>query len=230
VSADDPLIGNAIRTTGVYEPEVSKLFHERLFPGACVLDIGANIGYFSMLAASLIGREGRVFAFEPLSANVPLLAASALVNQFRNIEIVAAAASDRIKTVSIGASYTNGMIGGLPQAAGSALGCSYVVTIPVDTVVQGKVDFLKIDVEGHEYRAIAGATETIRRSRPVIVSEFSTCGLEANSGVAPVTYLNLLRSLGYGLSAIGQPGAPTNEEILELARLTHHIDILADPI
>ena len=229
VAVDDPLIGNPIRSTGVYEPEVSRLFLERLRPGANVLDLGANMGYFSLLAASLVGPSGKVFAFEPLAANVKTLIANRMVNRFTNIEILAGAASDRARTVSIGASYTDGIVGDIPQSAAAALACDFVLTVPVDAVIQTTVDLLKIDVEGHEYRAIAGATETIRRSRPFIVSEFSLGGLEANSGVAPVSYLDLLRSFGYRISVLGRPDLSTNQAILDEARDVHHIEIVAEP-
>jgi hypothetical protein len=112
----------------------------------------------------------------------------------------------------------------------AALGCDFVITVTVDSVVQSKVDLLKIDVEGHEYRSILGATDTIRRSRPLIVTEFSPGALEANSRVAPLEYLDLLRSLGYRLSVAGQPAKITNEEILALTRGVDHIDLLAEPI
>jgi FkbM family methyltransferase len=229
VATDDALIGNAIRTTRVYEPRVSQLFIERLHPGACVLDIGANIGYFSLLASSLVGSKGDVLAFEPLATNVRLLTANKIVNEFHNIKIFAGAASDGIGTFSIGASYSDGIIGAIPQSAVAALASEFVLAIPVDAVVEKTVDLIKIDVEGHEFRVVTGAMQTIRRSRPMIVSEFSPAALEANSCVSPRRYLDLLRSLGYRISAIGQPGINTNAALLDLARNIHHIDILAEP-
>lgn len=229
VTSDDPLIGHTIRNARIYEPDVTQVFVDHLRPRANVLDIGANIGYFSLLAASLIGPEGTVFAFEPLASNVKVLAANRMLNRFNNIEIIAGAASDRVQTLAIGAAYTDGVVGDIPQSVEGTLGCEFVITVPADIVVHTKIDLLKIDVEGHEYRVISGAKETIRRSRPLIVTEFSPGALEANSRVPPVHYLDLLRSFGYRLSPVGQPGKTTNEEILELTRRVDHIDILAEP-
>ena len=228
--ADDPLIGYPILSGADYEPEVCRLFRERLRTGACVLDIGANIGYFSLLAASLVGPAGGVFAIEPLAANVRVLTANRILNGFDHIQITAAAASDKTGTVSIGASYTDGIIGKIPQLPEAALACDYVLAVPVDMIVRSKIDLIKIDVEGHEYRAILGASETIRQWRPVIVSEFSLGGLQANSGVTPVSYLEMLRSFGYRIFVLGQPHVVTNTAILEQARGVHHIDIVAEPI
>jgi FkbM family methyltransferase len=229
VPVDDPLIGGAIESAGIYEPRVSEVFRERLRPGARVVDVGANVGYFSLLAASLVGPAGSVVACEPLAGNVCILTANRTINQFGNIDVIAAAASDRIGTVSIGASYTDGIISDIPTSAEAALACDFVLTVPLDSVVQTNVDLIKIDIEGHEYRAIQGALDTIRRSTPIIVSEFSICALQANSRVEPVSYLELLRSFGYRIRVLGQSTASTNREILDAAQNVHHIEILAEP-
>jgi hypothetical protein len=99
--------------------------------------------------------------------------------------------------------------------------------MPVDAVIQTTVDLIKIDVEGHEYRAVIGAMETIRRSRPVIIGEFSPVALESNSRVAPVSYLDLLR---LRISLLGQSDSNTDEAILESVRGVHHVGILAEPL
>src|ERR1051326_5056422 len=94
VSSDDPLVGNVIRNSKTYEPPVTDIFLEYVHAGANVLDIGANIGYFSLLAASLVGPSGSVLACEPLLANIKVLAANRIANGFNNIEVLAVAASD----------------------------------------------------------------------------------------------------------------------------------------
>src|SRR5215471_21586931 len=104
VAADDPLIGAGI--AGDYEPEVTKAFLEHMGDGA-VIDIGANCGYFSLLARS---RGADVWAFEPLQRNLRLLHATIAENRLDRIHIIAAAASDSPGTLGIGASYTNGIV------------------------------------------------------------------------------------------------------------------------
>ena len=78
-----------------YEPEVSSVFARKLRPGMHVLDIGANIGYYTFLAASIVGPSGKVWAIEPNSKNVAFLLATRARNGFGHIEIIQAAASDR---------------------------------------------------------------------------------------------------------------------------------------
>src|ERR1700722_13638338 len=177
VAKDDALIAPGIRAG--YEPEVTRVFLEHM--GECVLDIGANCGYFSLLAAS---RGARAYAFEPLQRNLRLLHASVALNRFEGIEIMAAAASDSPRTLIIGASYTNGIVAEPRDEIQAALAADYVAAVCIDDVIPGDeaVSIIKIDVEGHEYLALAGASRTIRKHRPVIISEFAPAALKVNSG------------------------------------------------
>jgi FkbM family methyltransferase len=221
VAKDDRLIAPGIRTG--YEPEVTRAFLQHRGDGA-VIDIGANCGYFSFLAAS---RGATVYAFEPMQRNVRLLHAGVALNNFSGVNIIPAAASDSMGTVTIGGMYTNGIVKDIPADSRAALVADYVLSVRIDDIVpeSTRVSLIKIDVEGHESRAISGAAETIRRSRPVIISEFSPSLLGS-----PVEYLDLLRSFGYGLSAIGMPGVIGNAAFLASAPGTDHIDIVALPL
>jgi FkbM family methyltransferase len=226
VARNDRFITPGIRA-GCYEPGVTRAFLEHLDDGV-VLDIGANCGYFSLLAAS---RGRTVYAFEPLQSNLRLLHAGVIQNNFSRLHIVAAAASDSRRTLAIIPSDTNGVVEPVPSGPQKALRVEYCSSVRVDDIVlsDDPVSILKIDVEGHEYRAILGAGETIRRSRPVILSEFSPSLLESNSGVSPASYLDLLRSFSYRISAIDQPDIVTNQGLLEFTEGVNHIDILAEP-
>lgn len=227
VAADDPLIGAGIG--GDYEPAVTQAFLAHIGDGA-VIDIGANCGYFSLLARSY---GANVWAFEPLQRNLQLLYATIAENRLDCIHIMAAAASDSPGTLVIGASYTNGIVTDeLLATPAGALQADYVAAVRIDDVIpaQTKVSLIKIDVEGHEYRALMGARKTIERSRPVIISEFSPSGLSVNSRRSGMEYLELLRNFGYHFSVIGAPERNTTEAILESVKGIDHIDILALPI
>jgi FkbM family methyltransferase len=226
VAKDDHLIAPGIR--GGYEPDVARAFVERMGNGT-VIDLGANCGYYSLLAAS---RGASVYAFEPSQRNLRLLHASVALNDLPRITIIAGAASSRIRTLAFAASYTNGVVADVPPGPQGALEADYVTAVRVDDVIPSGecVTLIKIDVEGHEYHAITGAVETIRRCRPVIISEFSPGGIEANSKVSPESYLDLLRSLGYHIYAIGRPDVTKNDAILALTHEIDHIDIVAEPL
>jgi FkbM family methyltransferase len=224
VAADDPLMGVAI--AGDYEPEVTHAFLDHMGDGA-VIDIGANCGYFSLLARS---HGADVWAFEPLQRNLRSLYATIAENRLDRIHIIAAAASDSPGTLVIGASYTNGIVTDARLTApAAALLADYVAAVRIDDVIpdQTKVSLIKIDVEGHEYRALMGARQTIERSRPVIISEFAPSALSTNSRHSGVEYLELLRNFGYHVSVIGAPERDTTEAILESVKGIDHINILA---
>src|SRR4030095_1975755 len=105
-----------------YEPEVTGVFLDHLGTGT-VVDIGASCGYFSLLAQS---KGAEVYAFEPLQRNLRLLHATRAANRLHGMHIIAAAASDTPGTLTIGASYTNGIVDGVPVNPGEALAADYV--------------------------------------------------------------------------------------------------------
>jgi len=225
VAKDDILIAPVIRAG--YEPEVTQVFLDHLGTGL-VIDVGANCGHFTMLAAS---RGAAVYAFEPLLRNVRLLHAGAVRNGFQSVRIIAAAASDLAGTLVIGASHTDGMVGEAGRnGVEAALSADYVAAVRIDDMVprDRPVSLIKIDVEGHEYRALKGAMRTIAIWDPVILSEFAPAWL-ASSGHSGIEYLELLRGAGYSLAVVGRPEVTAPAAILELCGDTGHVDLLATP-
>ena len=104
----DYAVGHTVARTGSYEPEVSATLREVLPPGATFVDIGANIGWFSLLAASLVGPTGRVIAIEPNPRNVALLRQSAKDNGFDNIDVVTVALGERRGAAALETDGSNG--------------------------------------------------------------------------------------------------------------------------
>jgi FkbM family methyltransferase len=225
VDAADQLIAPNITPDG-YEPEVTDLLLK--YARGCVIDIGANCGYFSLLACSL---GATVYAFEPLERNVQLLMASRALNRFANLHLIAAAASDQAGTVSIGWTYTNAIVGEISTNPDSALSARYVPAVRVDACVpdDAPISLIKIDVEGHEWKALTGASRIIARCRPVILSEFAPGWLLANSHVSGRDYLERLVSWGYRIAVAGSPEVNTVTAILQKAEGVDHIDLLAVP-
>ena len=214
VDPEDRMIGANIRPG--YEPELTRIFSGYVKPGSSVLDIGANCGYFSLLACSL---GATVYAFEPLASNVRLLMASRARNGWEDkLHVFAAAASAEPGTLSIGAAYSDGVVGELSNDPRIALRLDYTVAVRIDDMIPADADisFLKIDVEGHEPLALAGAARTIGRCRPVILTELAIPALAANAHVSGRDYLEQLRSSRYRLAAADDPGCDGIEAILAL--------------
>lgn len=222
VDPSDYAVGHTVALTGSYEPEVSTTLREVLPEGGTFVDIGANIGWFSLLAASLVGPEGRVVAVEPNPRNVALLRQSAKDNRFENIEVAAVALGERPGAAALETDGSNGRLIPINGPPTQAVEASFVVaTYPLDTLLSEagveRVDAIKIDVEGAEPLVLRGATRTISESRPVLISEFYPLALDSSPWGNARRYLAMLRALGYELSVIGHPGVRDDHEILALA-------------
>lgn len=234
-AADDAAVGRYVREAN-YEPEVTAVFRRLLRPGMAVIDIGANIGYFSMLAATLVGPSGHVLAVEPNPRNARLLEASRRVNGFDNVVVCQTAAGRETGLLVLNTSHSNGTTSGLPPEVNDLLGATTVPCVTIDALVGDtrRIDFVKIDVEGAEYNALLGAEAMIRRCRPIIVSEFSPDLMPGISGVSGPDYLSWLIAHGYALSVIEPdgtlaPGGPDGAGVMATyrARACDHIDIVA---
>ncbi len=156
---------------GTHEEPVQRTLVEHVRRGDVVYDIGAHIGFFSLLCASLAGEQGRVFAFEPRADNLDRLRANVAANAVRNIEAHGVAIRDRAgeATFVLHGSSLQGHLADRPEADGVR-----VRTQSVDALVASGMpppDILKIDVEGAEGRVIRGAARTIAHRRPAIVIE-----------------------------------------------------------
>jgi FkbM family methyltransferase len=237
VDPGDFAVGHTVARTGVYEPDVSATLREVLTEGATFVDAGANIGWFSLLAASLVGPAGKVLAIEPNPRNVALLRRSAEANGFANIEAVTVALADEPGAVALETDGSNGRVIKVDGPPDTPVPASFVVaTWPLDTVLSRagvkRVDVMKIDVEGAEPLVLRGATEMLERDRPVLISEFFPLALDSSPWGSARGYLQALRELGYRLSVIGLHGDQDDARILALAGRPggDHVDLLARPL
>lgn len=239
VQAHDAAVGQPLRATQQYEPHVCTAIRSVLRPGMIFLDVGANIGFFTMFAASLVGSTGRVFAVEPFQSNLKLLYLNAQLNGFAHVTILPFAASDESCLLAFDNVASNGQVSPLRPDLAFLLDTTLVYGARLDDALRevASVDVIKIDVEGAEYRALRGARALLERSRPTIVSEFSPPALSAVSGVNGETYLQLLLlDEGYVLDVLAHDGPPIacGRDIGRVMRAfeqagVDHIDIVARP-
>jgi FkbM family methyltransferase len=216
VDPTDYAVGHTIARDSSYEPEVTATVCELLRDGDVFVDVGANIGWFSMLAAKAVGPTGRVLAVEPNPANTELAKLSAKENGFGNVQVVTVALSDRSGAVALETDGSNGRMVPVDGPPREPIRASYVVaSCTLDALVESAgaahVDVVKLDVEGAEPLVLAGAARTIERDRPVIVSEFYPLALDSAPWGSAVGYLAQLRSFGYKLSVIGSPGSDLDD-------------------
>jgi len=165
-------------TRGSYEPQEIRFFRSMLKPGDTALDIGANFGLYTILAAKQVGREGRVLAFEPNPNSLRYLRLNILLNRQSRIEVVPVALSNEegeteFICVSQGA-YSALKVGETPGTTSAIR----VRQTTLDAIAAAEslylVDFVKMDVEGAELLVLQGGEEFFSRiPRPLVMCEFN---------------------------------------------------------
>jgi FkbM family methyltransferase len=199
-----------------YEPSETKFVMSRLRAGDVVLDIGANIGWFSLVAARAIGRHGMVHAFEPRSEPAAMLKRTIADNDLRDQIIVwELALSDTWERARLGWSKDSMSTGDsfvLPDGpTPDHHEFAWVRSAILDELLPDVTpDLIKIDVEGAEPRVLSGAKNAIKRKKPVIVSELLPYFLRVVSGVTAAQYIALLGELGYSCYLL-EDGRPTRK-------------------
>ncbi|MEW5870516.1 MAG: FkbM family methyltransferase [Chloroflexota bacterium] len=164
---------------GTYEPELQQAVLELIRPGMVVYDVGANIGYVSLLLARRVGSGGSVFAFEALPANLERLRANLALNEFAGIvSVVPCAVIDAPRPIQ----FLVGPSGGMGKAQGSAgrQEFGYAQSIQVEGISLDHFVYsagnpppqaVKMDIEGGEVLALPGMRRLLLEQRPLILLE-----------------------------------------------------------
>lgn len=190
---------------GSYEREQVKFFEKIFKKDWVVFDIGAHVGFYSLLSAELAGEEGKVFSFEPLTINYEYLKKHIEINNYRNITPFNVAVSDRdgFAFFSEGENTSTGHL--------TSNGEIKVRTIAIDDWVNDRKlpipDILKIDVEGAELAVLKGAVNLLNGHHPVVF--LSTHGSEIHKNCC-----DFLLALGYKLEPLGTDDIEKADEIL----------------
>jgi FkbM family methyltransferase len=197
--AHDRFVSQQIRETGIWEPYETSLVMAMLASDSVFLDVGANLGYFSILAASIVGEGGRVFAVEPDPSNLALFAASCDINDFAGrIHTFAGGLSDRAAAARLYLSEDN--MGDHQIYAGA----NERDSLPIELVngsdyLQGRaerLDLIKIDTQGSEYSVVSGLMRMLQSlSRaPRIIIELTPFSLR-EAGASGRQLIELLATL-----------------------------------
>jgi FkbM family methyltransferase len=200
----DPVsqFGITILESGEYELETSRAIRNYVKQGDMFLDIGANEGYFSLLAAKLVGDDGRVYAIEPQTRLKPILLRNFQINQVRNVRLVPCAISDKVGTVPIYLSPNiNSGASGLNRTTRYSVQTERVHSLTLSELFSllslEFCDALKLDVEGFEYEAIMGSQAIFRERRVgVIILELHSALLQKRH-LNPQVIVRFLHECGY---------------------------------
>jgi FkbM family methyltransferase len=205
----DPSGAAAGYALGTSEPLIQEVFAEHVRSGGVVWDIGANIGFYSLIASRLVG-DGRVVAFEPLPSNQDAIRRNLALNEISNVELVGVALGDQEgrAELEIHASPTWAKLDtsadtGFQQAS-DVSGRLEVQVSTIDSQLGhlSAPDLVKMDIEGAEVAALRGASTLLSEHRPILICEFHG----TNRAVA-----ELLESHGYELRTVEAPDVPPQD-------------------
>jgi FkbM family methyltransferase len=203
-------IAREVCFTGIYEPQETALVQALLRPGMTFLDVGANWGYFTLLAAHLVGISGRVVSLEPDPRLFPTLQENVARNCLTQVTALPVAAADKAGILSLAGYEEDGENWGLSRvvcARQAGGGPSFAVTATaLDDVLDechvGTVDLLKIDIEGAEGFALTGLARSLAQQRiKRLLLELHPAQL-AEHGQSPDEVLGKLRAAGYRAWAV----------------------------
>jgi FkbM family methyltransferase len=189
--------------TGLYEKSCTQVLREHLRQASLVLDIGANLGYFSIFMAKHAGGNCQILAFEPMPDTFGLLERNIKLNNLTNVNAIKAAVSDKSGDVELLSdarqrlSKTASIVG--YRLEGEAKKTT-AQAIRIDQYFEGAEqlpDLIKVDVEGGELAVLNGARAAIRRGRPTLVIEIHGWGSEDSQKV-----LDLLADVGYSANIL----------------------------
>ena len=166
VSDNDEVSSHLLYSRNGYEHYQTDLFQKLVTKGLTVIDIGANIGYYTVLAASLVGDKGKVFAFEPEPQNYALLVRNIELNGYKNVTLVRKAVSSKNNRTDL---FINRATGAHSILSGHAdtVQVTPIETVKLDQYFRGRespIDIVKIDVEGTELDVIKGMTNIIKNN------------------------------------------------------------------
>ncbi|MEU4202928.1 FkbM family methyltransferase [Streptomyces sp. NPDC026294] len=171
VTDTQDLIQRYIYLFGVWEPHLTRWLERRLRPGDVFVDVGANIGYYSLLASRLVGEKGAVVALEASPDFHRVLRKQVVINGCRNVRAVNAAISDReeMLTFTLASSHNMGANSIVPYA-GEAESTFEVAAQPLSEVLSAdelaRARVIKIDVEGAEGSVVRGLVPLLDQLRP----------------------------------------------------------------
>jgi len=167
-------------------------------PGMTILDIGANIGFYTKFFADLVGESGKVYAFEPEELNFKRL--KRIISKYKNVVIEKAAVGNESGNIKL---YHSRDLNVDHQTydIGENREVSEIRSVALDDYFAKDeiIDFIKIDIQGYDYFAISGMKKTIARSEKLtMLGEFWPFGL-IKAGVHYNDYISLLQELGLNL-------------------------------
>jgi FkbM family methyltransferase len=211
------IIGWSVHFFGTYEPEVRAEIRRFLEAGGVGVDVGANVGWHTLLMASCVGPSGRVYAFEPNTTTRERLARAAAINRLGAIHVDPRALSDshgfaafdmpRAGNMWDATGHLQGQVGRVGQVGqvGQAGQTGLVECVTLDAFVEEqsirRISLIKIDVEGWELAVLRGGRRVLDTMRPAVIFEFDPTYVSRCGGCA-ADLTRCLAESGYNVFAL----------------------------
>lgn len=213
---------------GEYEPEITDIFIKTIQKGDVVIDIGANIGYYTLIAARTVGGNGKVFAFEPDHTNYALLKRNIEINRYKNVIPIKKAVSNANTSAKFFLredSTVSSLLNDFDKYPST--GSTEVETIILDDFFKdkesiiSKIKLIKMDIEGAEMLALLGMSQIIEKNEKLaIISEFNPDFIK-KSGYEPEEFISKLKRYGFKIEVIGQE----NEDVGFIEKIDSSVDL-----
>lgn len=207
-------IERSILNNGVWEPLETNAVKKLLHSGGVVFDIGANIGYFTLLMSKLVGVDGQVHCFEPTTYAFKRLLKNIKLNPelpLHNIKLnnMGLSSCSESKIESLEARFSARLLAHDEEELIQFITLDdYFNSLKLD-----RLDFIKIDVDGYDYAVIRGGAEILKKFKPTVMAEICNRVLKER-GVDVINYLNMYRSYGYSKCTLLEANADYPLEIL----------------
>ncbi len=190
----DTAVSQELILSGKWEEYETSLFKRSIKKGDVVLDIGAHIGYYTLIAADIVGDEGKVYAFEPDPKNFTLLEKNVRENGYKNVELVNKAVAEKTGSSRLYLNTENTGDHRIYSASDKRRSIK-IQAISLDDFFRDKnkrINMIKMDIQGSEVRAFKGAIKLIKQNQNIkILTEFWPYGLRL-SGSSAKEYARLL--------------------------------------
>ncbi len=207
--------GLALSIFKIYEPNQTEIVKKYVHEGDIVIDIGAHVGYYTLLMAQLVGENGKVYSFEPDPVNFQLLKKSVEINGFENVVLIQKAVSNITDKVKLFLGDDDSAINRIYDAKlGDAKESIDVESVTIDEYFKENdelVNFIKIDSEGSEIKIINGMKQFLSRNQELVMMTEFFPFLIKKSGDEPNQYLKSLEKSGFSLYNILDKNEKTNK-------------------
>lgn len=214
IDYEDSAVSKHIWRCAIWEKETTLFLEKNIRRGQKVVDIGAHIGYYTVLFSDLVGNEGHVYAFEPDPINFKLLRRNAEPSN-TTIENKAVSNVDGYTELFLNSEGNKGDHRIFPMVGRKSI---KIKTIKIDTYfADNRIDFIKCDTQGAEPLVLKGAEQTLKRCKPVVIIECCPLWKQAKQGIEKS--FDPLLDAGYSLYEIKRTGKLTLKKPNELFKM-----------